>query len=74
MSKILLDFDLAAGLFLDLGLDDFGFVETFESEDVFWFAFGADHVYTSKFAFPKGAADVKTGEVPFTGWTCPVNV
>jgi hypothetical protein len=73
VSEILLDFDLAAGLFLDFGLDDFGFVKTLEGENIFGFGFGADHVYTAEFALSKGPANVKTREVPFASWACSLS-
>jgi hypothetical protein len=56
MPEVLLDFDLATDLFLHSGLDDFGLVETLESEDVIWLDVGADDVNRTKFAFAKRAA------------------
>lgn len=54
-----MDLNLPADLFLDFGLDDFGFVETLQSEDVLWSLLGADHVDPAKLALSKRAADVK---------------
>jgi len=66
VSKVLLDLDLAPDLLLDFGVDDFGFVEGFEGEDVFRCEFGADHVDATEFAFPQRTANVKCMEVPFS--------
>ena len=70
--QILLYFNLTACLFLDLGLDDFGFIETFKSKDVLRFAFRADHIDPPKFAFSERSTNVKAGKVPFTCRARPV--
>lgn len=68
VSEVLLDFDFAADLFFDFGVDDFGFVEAFEGEDVSWLGwFGAYHVDAAEFAFAERAADVEGVEAPFAG-------
>ena len=59
VAQVLLDLDFATDLFLAPGFDDFGFVETFEGEDVLWFALRAHHVDTSKFAFTQWPSDIE---------------
>jgi hypothetical protein len=61
-----LDLDLAPDLLLDLVLDDLGFVQTFEGEDILRWGAGADHVDTAEFAFSEGLADFEVGEMPFS--------
>lgn len=68
VTQVLLNLDFAADLFFDFGLDYFGFVEGFESENVVWFTLCADHVDTTEFAFTKGATHVEAMQVPFTSW------
>lgn len=70
MAKILLDFDFSTDLLLDARLDDFGFIEALEREDIVGFDFGADHVHATKFALSKRAADVERVQVPFAGGLC----
>lgn len=65
VSQILLDFDLAADLLLDSGFNDFRFVEAFESEDVFGFAFGSDHIDSAKLTLAEWAANIERVETPF---------
>lgn len=50
VSKILLNFNFTSNLFLDSRLDDFGFVQAFEGEDVLRLAFSANHVNAPKFS------------------------
>ena len=71
VSQVLLDFNFSSDLFLDAGLDDFGFVEAFESEDVFWFGFGTDHVDSPEFTLAERSTDVEVGEMPLAGWAVP---
>lgn len=70
MTKVLLDFYFSTDLLLDARLDDFGFVQALEREDVVRFNFGADHVYATEFALSKRAADVERVQVPFAGRLC----
>ena len=59
MSEVLLNFDLAPDLFLDLIGDNFGFVEGLEGENILWFCLCANHVYSTEFAFAQRSTDVK---------------
>jgi hypothetical protein len=50
VSKILLNLNFTSNLFFDTRLDNFGFVQAFEGEDVLRLAFSADHVNAPEFA------------------------
>ena len=62
--EVLLDLDLAADLFLDFGLDELGFVERLEGEDVSWLAFGAYHVHAPKLALAERTPDLEVAQGP----------
>jgi hypothetical protein len=70
MTKILLNFYFTSYLLLDAGLDDFGFVEAFEGEDILWFTFSANHVDASELSLSKGTADLKCVEIPLLSGSC----
>jgi len=59
MPKVLLNFNFTSNLFLDARLDDFGFVQAFEGEDVLWLAFSADHVHAPEFSLSQRATDLE---------------
>lgn len=69
VTEVLLDLNLATNLLFDTGLNNFGFIETFESQDVARRAFRADHVDTAEFAFTERTTDIEVGEMPFPSGT-----
>jgi hypothetical protein len=68
VSQVLLNFDFAADLLLDIGMNNFRFVEGLESEDVPWFALCADHIDTTEFTLAEWTSHVEVMEAPFSGW------
>lgn len=65
VSQVLLYLDLPPDLFLHPGLDDLGFVQRLEREDVSRFALGSDHVHSAEFTFSQRTAHVKLVQAPF---------
>lgn len=66
MSQVGLDFNLASYLLFDLRLDNFGFVEAFESDDVVRLFLGSSHVYATEFPFPEWPSDLERVKTPVT--------
>ena len=71
--QVLLNFDFAPNLLFEFVLDDFGFIDGLEGEDIFRWRFCAHHIDVSKFAFTQWPADVEVVQVPmscriFPGW------
>lgn len=62
-----MDFNFASYLLFDSGLDDFGLVEAFESDDIAWFALCPDHVNATEFSLPKWPSYFEGVKIPFAG-------